>query len=59
MHLVSRGAPLAYDEAAAAERFAQPELLIELKLGDGPGQTTMWTCDLSHEYVTINGEYRT
>ncbi len=59
LHLVSRGAPLAYDEAAAAERFAQPELLIELKLGDGPGQTTMWTCDLSHEYVTINGEYRT
>jgi len=59
LHLVARGMPLAYDEAAAAERFAQPELLIELKLGDGPGSVTMWTCDLSHEYVTINGEYRT
>jgi glutamate N-acetyltransferase/amino-acid N-acetyltransferase len=59
LHIVSRGMPLAYDETEAAKRFAQPELLIELQLGDGPGQTTMWTCDLSHEYVTINGEYRT
>ena len=59
LHLVGRGMPLDYDEAAAGERFAQPELLIELTLGEGPGNTTMWTCDLSHEYVTINGEYRT
>ena len=59
LHLVSQGMPLDYDETAATERFAQPELLIELSLGDGPGQTVMWTCDLSHEYVTINGEYRT
>ena len=59
LHLVSQGMPLDYDEAAATERFAQPELLIDLKLGDGPGQTVMWTCDLSHEYVTINGAYRT
>lgn len=59
LHIVSRGIPLDYDEAAAAERFAQPELLIDLRLGDGPGQDVMWTCDLSHEYVAINGDYRT
>ena len=59
LHIVSRGMPLDYDESQATARFAQPELRIDLRLGDGPGQTTMWTCDLSHEYVTINGEYRT
>jgi len=59
LHIVSKGMPLDYDEAASSERFAQPELLIDLRLGDGPGRDVMWTCDLSHEYVTINGEYRT
>ncbi len=59
LHLVSNGAPLSYSEAESAHRFAQPELLIDLRLGSGPGQATVWTCDLSHEYVTINGEYRT
>ncbi len=57
--LVEGGAPVDYDEEAASQRFALPELVMDLRLGDGPGETTMWTCDLSHEYVTINGEYRT
>ncbi len=59
LHLVSGGAPLPFDEAESAHRFAQPELLIDLRLGSGPGQATVWTCDLSHEYVTVNGSYRT
>jgi len=59
LHLVSQGMPQDYDEAEATKRFAQPELQIKLQLGSGPGQAIMWTCDLSHEYVTINGEYRT
>ncbi len=59
LHLVSGGAPLPFDEAESSRRFAQPELLIDLRLGSGPGQATVWTCDLSHEYVTVNGSYRT
>jgi glutamate N-acetyltransferase/amino-acid N-acetyltransferase len=59
LHLVSRGMPLDFDEDESTRRFTQPELLIDLRLGDGPGRATVWTCDLSHEYVTINGEYRT
>ncbi|MBX7235877.1 MAG: bifunctional ornithine acetyltransferase/N-acetylglutamate synthase [Caldilineales bacterium] len=51
--------PLPFDEAESSHRFAQPELLIDLRLGSGPGQATVWTCDLSHEYVTVNGSYRT
>jgi len=59
LQLVANGMPLDYDEALAAMHFADVELVIELSLGRGPGRATMWTCDLSHEYVTINGEYRT
>jgi glutamate N-acetyltransferase/amino-acid N-acetyltransferase len=59
VHMVSNGAPLPFSEAESARRFAQPELLIDLHLGAGPGQSTVWTCDFSHEYVTINAEYRT
>ncbi len=59
LHLVARGAPLAFDETDSSQRFAQPDLSIDLRLGMGPGQATVWTCDLSHDYVTINGAYRT
>ena len=59
LHMVSNGVPLPFSEAESAYRFAQPELLIDLSLGAGPGQSTVWTCDLSHDYVTINGDYRT
>ena len=59
LQIVSNGAPLPFSEAESARRFAQPDLLIDLRLGSGSGQATVWTCDLSHEYVTINGDYRT
>jgi glutamate N-acetyltransferase/amino-acid N-acetyltransferase len=51
-----------YDERswAAAEHMKNPEVAIEVNLGTGgAGEATMWTCDLSAEYVRINGEYRT
>ncbi len=59
LHLISNGVPLPFSEAESTRRFAQPELLIDLRLGAGPGQAIVWTCDLSHEYVSINGDYRT
>lgn len=59
LHLVARGAALSFDETDSSQRFAQPDLRIDLRLGTGPGQSTVWTCDLSHDYVTINGAYRT
>jgi glutamate N-acetyltransferase / amino-acid N-acetyltransferase len=44
----------------AAEHLKQPEIDILVDLGTGgPGTATVWTCDLSAEYVRINGEYRT
>ena len=47
------------DEEQAGRLLQDEELLIEIRLG-GQGETVdFWTCDLSHEYVTINGDYRT
>lgn len=37
----------------------QSEITVRAVLGRGPAHATIWTCDLSHEYVTINAEYRT
>lgn len=56
--LLVRGEPQAVDEARAAQILALPDLHVRIELGSGPGAATFWTCDLSHEYVTINGDYR-
>jgi glutamate N-acetyltransferase/amino-acid N-acetyltransferase len=34
------------------------EIAVKIDLGRGPAEQTMWTCDLSHEYVSINADYR-
>jgi glutamate N-acetyltransferase/amino-acid N-acetyltransferase len=59
LQLVRAGQPLAYSEEVADAIFAQQEIGVEVRLGLGDGQATVWTCDLSHEYVDINGHYRT
>jgi glutamate N-acetyltransferase/amino-acid N-acetyltransferase len=50
-----------YDEAApeAAEYLKGKEIVISVDLGAGRASSTVWTCDLSAEYVRINAEYRT
>ena len=50
---------VAFDEDEALRRFEAPEIAIDVNLGAGTCETTMWTCDFSHDYVTINGDYRT
>lgn len=59
LQVVAQGQPLPYDEAAATARFAQAEIEIRVELGLGSAAATVWTCDLSHAYVDINGHYRT
>lgn len=53
------GLTVAFDEDEALRRFEAPEIAIDVNLGAGTCETTMWTCDFSHDYVTINGDYRT
>jgi glutamate N-acetyltransferase/amino-acid N-acetyltransferase len=48
-----------YTEELGAAVMAKPEILIRIELGRGRCSETIWTTDLSHEYVKINAEYRT
>lgn len=48
-----------YTEAAGQAAFSRPEILLRVCLGRGEASETVWTTDLSHDYVTINAEYRT
>ncbi len=48
----------AYSEAAATAVMEKPEIDIRVELGLGRGKATIWTCDLTKEYVAINGDYR-
>lgn len=59
LQLVNQGTPTKYQEADAAAIFAQAEFIIHLQLGEGSAADVVWTCDLSHDYVTINADYRT
>ena len=58
LQLVTRGTPTAYREAEAAAIFARDDIVLHLDLGAGSGTATVWTCDLTHGYVTINADYR-
>ncbi len=47
-----------YDEAEVSAIMRQPEIDIKVDLGLGRGKATVWTCDLTKDYVAINGDYR-
>ena len=59
IQLVEQGQPEDYDEPAAIALMQGPEWGVRLDLGLGNASTWVWTCDLSHDYVSINGHYRT
>ena len=47
-----------YSEDAGAAYMKQSELKIGVDIGIGQGKATVWTCDLTHGYITINADYR-
>ncbi len=53
------GAGVPFSEEKAAEVLKQKEIEILVSLGDGPIEATAWGCDLTYDYVKINGDYRT
>ena len=59
VQLVADGAPLHYSEDEAHATLVKPEVTITVDLGVGDAAATVWTCDLSHDYVSINADYRT
>jgi glutamate N-acetyltransferase/amino-acid N-acetyltransferase len=48
----------AYSEAAASAHMKNDEIAIRVEIGLGEGRDTVYTCDLTKEYVAINGDYR-
>ena len=59
VHVATRGGRNpAYREADGQRVMKQREILVRVGLGRGQASHTVWTCDLSHEYVSINADYR-
>jgi glutamate N-acetyltransferase/amino-acid N-acetyltransferase len=57
--LFREGRPFDDEAPRAADYLRGTDLEVEIDLGGGASEATVWTCDLSAEYVRINGEYRT
>jgi glutamate N-acetyltransferase/amino-acid N-acetyltransferase len=59
-HLVARSGQRAadYSEQAVAAYMKGREIVIRADVGVGTGQATVWTCDLTHDYISINADYR-
>jgi glutamate N-acetyltransferase/amino-acid N-acetyltransferase len=47
-----------YDEGPVVAHMKGQEIVIDVDLGLGAGKSTVWTCDLTHGYIDINGSYR-
>ena len=58
VQVVEGGVPLAFDEHLARAILMEREVITRAVLRDGDAEATAWGCDLSYEYVRINGEYR-
>ena len=57
-HLFTDSSLPAYDEAAVSASMKQSEITLKVALGLGKGRDRVLTCDLTKEYVAINGDYR-
>ena len=59
VHVATRGGRHPdYREEDGQRVMKQPEITVRVNLGRGAASETVWTCDLSHEYVSINADYR-
>jgi glutamate N-acetyltransferase/amino-acid N-acetyltransferase len=59
LYLCRLGLDARFDEAAAKRELDRKELTLRVDLHQGKGEVRMWTCDLTHDYITINASYRT
>ena len=57
--LFESGVPLPFDKSAAEQLMHGNRFAFDLDLGTGASKSRMWTCDLGHNYVTLNAEYTT
>ena len=59
VEVCKNGKGLAFDEEKAAEILKEDEVIIDISLHEGNEEVTCWGCDLTYDYVKINGDYRT
>ena len=58
IRMVENGTMLSFDEALAEKILSEPEVTVIADLHEGEAEATAWGCDLTHEYVNINADYR-
>ncbi|MFV0313816.1 MAG: bifunctional glutamate N-acetyltransferase/amino-acid acetyltransferase ArgJ [Anaerotignum sp.] len=59
IHVCEHGAGVAFDEALAKAVLLEEEVHVKVELCQGNATATAWGCDLTYDYVKINGDYRT
>jgi glutamate N-acetyltransferase/amino-acid N-acetyltransferase len=52
------GKPIVFDEDSAKKVLSEEFVFVDIKAGEGEGNAAAWGCDLTYEYVKINGDYR-
>lgn len=52
------GSGVSFSEENAKEILLEDEIIIDISIGDGSAEATAWGCDLTYDYVKINGDYR-
>ncbi len=58
IHVCENGAGVEFSEEEAKKVLLEDEIKILVKIGSGKGTATAWGCDLTYDYVKINGDYR-
>lgn len=59
IELMTVGTPVKFDEEFALKILKEREINIEILMQEGSAEATAWGCDLTYDYVKINGDYRT
>ncbi len=58
IHIYHDGAALSFSEEAATDLIKHKEVIVTVDMREGQEEATAWGCDLTHEYVNINADYR-
>jgi glutamate N-acetyltransferase/amino-acid N-acetyltransferase len=58
LHLFKNGAPFEINEEVASLILEKEDLIVHVDLGMGSETLSMFTCDMSHDYISINADYR-
>lgn len=56
--LMNKGVPIVFDEELASKILSAHKIYIDMFLDEGTSEATAWGCDLTYDYVKINGDYR-